>query len=161
MTEKGFRKTGFTKYIISLLVILFIAALMLYASGSSRDFEEVSRSVETTLDRDSLAEQPPAALKKNMGLNAADYAGVMYYTAQSSISSEEVMLLCVKDNDQIQEVTQCIEQRLEERTRDFDGYAPSEVKLLKDAVISVRGKYIFLAVSPKADEYLSVFSSSL
>ena len=38
---------------------------------------------------------------------------------------------------------------------------PEEVKLLEDAVQSVRGTYIFFAAAPKAEEYLEVFSNSL
>lgn len=152
---------GFIKYVVSALILAFIVALMLYTSGSNRPFDEIKQSVENALDKSNLKERDTASFKRDMGLNAADYAGVMYYASESNVSTEEVLLIKVKNDDQIQEVTAAIEERIEGRINDFDGYAPEEVKLLEDAKMSVRGRYIFLAVAPKADEYLAAFSRSL
>ena len=85
----------------------------------------------------------------------------MYYTTGANMSAEEVLLVRVKDDSRIREVTSAVGQRIESRINDFEGYAPEEVKLLEDARQSVRGKYIFYACSPKADEYTSIFNSSL
>ena len=85
----------------------------------------------------------------------------MYYASEFSISAEEVLVILVKDESQVQEVTEAIDKQAEARKNDFDGYAPEEVKLLEDAKQSVRGRYIFFAAAPKAEEYLEAFSSSL
>ena len=161
MTSKGPGLSGIMKYVVFVLIIAFVVLLMLYASGSSRPYEEVRQSVESALDKDSLTEQNMAALKRNFNLNAADYVGVMYYSTGANISAEEVLLVKVKNDRQIQEVTSAIEQRIESRINDFEGYAPDEVRLLEDARQSVRGTYIFYACSPKADKYMSAFNSSL
>lgn len=149
------------KYVVFAMVIVFVVVMLLYASGSSRPFEEVSQSVEASLDTENLVKQDDTAFKRNFGLNAADYDGVMYYSSEFSISAEEVLLVRVADSSQVQEVTAAIEKRISSRKNDFEGYAPEEVKLLDDAVQSVRGNYIFFAAAPKAGEYLSVFSDSL
>ena len=161
MTSK---KPGFSqimKYVVFVLIVVFVVLLMLYASGSSKPFDEVRQGVEASLDTEKLTEQNASVFKRNFGLNAADYAGVMYYSTGANISAEEVLLIKVKSADQIQEVTNAIDERVESRINDFDGYAPDEVKLLEDARQSVRGTYIFYACSPDADKYLSVFSGSL
>ena len=119
------------------------------------------RGVEGSLDTEVLTEQEPAVFKRNFSLNAADYDGVMYYSSGSNISAEEVLLIKVKSESQIQEITDAIDQRVEARINDFDGYAPDQVKLLENARQSVRGTYIFFACSQDADAYLSAFSSSL
>ncbi len=149
------------KYVVFAMVIVFVVVMLLYASGSSRPFEEVSQSVEASLDTENLVKQDDTAFKRNFGLNAADYDGVMYYSSEFSISAEEVLLVRVADSSQVQEVTAAIEKRISSRKNDFEGYAPEEVKLLDDAVQSVRGNYIFFTAAPKAGEYLSVFSDSL
>lgn len=161
MTSK---KPGFAcimKYVAFVLIIAFVVLLMMYVSGSSRPYEEVRQSVESALDKDSLTEQNMTAFKRNFNLNAADYVGVMYYSTGANISAEEVLLVKVKNDSQIQEVTAAVEQRIESRKNDFEGYAPDEVRLLENARQSVRGNYIFYVCSPKADEYMSAFNSSL
>lgn len=161
MTSKGPGVAGIMKYVVFVLIIAFVVVLMLYNSGSSKPYEEVRQSLEAALDKESLTEQDQTALRKNFNLNAADYAGVMYYSTGANISAEEVLLVKVKNDSQVQEVTAAVDQRIESRINDFEGYAPDEVKLLENARRSVRGTYIFFACSPKADEYLSAFNSSL
>lgn len=85
----------------------------------------------------------------------------MLYTAESSMSAQEILLVKTKTTEQAEEVKAAVEQRRANRRNDFDGYAPDQVQLLDEAQISVRGKFVFYAVSPKAETYKSVFSKSL
>lgn len=161
MTLKGPVIYRIMKYVVFVLIIAFVVLLMLFASGSSKSFEEVSGGVEDSLDTEVLTAQETAVFKRNFGLNAADYSGVLYYSAGANMSAEEVLLIKVKSESQVQEVTDAIDDRIESRINDFEGYAPDEVKLLRDAKQSVRGTYIFYACSAEADKYLSAFGSSL
>lgn len=153
--------SGIMKYVVFLFIIVFVVVLMMYTSGSSKSFDDVRQSVEAALDTESLTEHEASVFKRNFGLNAADYTGVMYYSTGANISAEEILLIKVRSEDQIQEVTNAIDERVESRINDFEGYAPDEVKLLEDARQSVRGTYIFFAASEKADDYLSAFANSL
>ena len=161
MRTDGFGIARVMKYVVLVLIPAFVAVLMIYASGSSRPFEEVEDAVSRSLDKSNLTLQDGAAFKRKFGLSEADYAGVMYYASEFSISAEEVLVVLVKEESQVQEVTEAIDRQVEARKNDFDGYAPEEVKLLEDAKQSVRGRYIFFAAAPKAEEYLEAFSDSL
>ena len=161
MMSKGQGAAHIMKFVVFALIIGFVVLLMLFASGSNKPFEEVSKSVENSLDTEALTAQDAAMSKRNFGLNAADYAGVLYYSSGASMSAEEVLLVKVNRDSQVQEVVDAINERIDSRISDFEGYAPDEVKLLEDARQSVRGTYIFYACSPDADKYLSVFSGSL
>ena len=161
MMSKGQGAAHIMKFVVFALIIGFVVLLMLFASGSNKPFEEVSKSVENSLDTEALTAQDAAMFKRNFGLNAADYAGVLYYSSGASMSAEEVLLVKVNRDSQVQEVVDAINERIDSRISDFEGYVPDEVKLLEDARQSVRGTYIFYACSPDADKYLSVFSGSL
>lgn len=67
------------RYVTLLLIVGFVALLLIYTSGSNRPFEKVEKSVEASLDKENMKRQDGTALKRNFGLNAADYDGVMYY----------------------------------------------------------------------------------
>ena len=161
MTTKKPKIASIMKYVILALIVGFVVLLMLNMSGSSRPFSEVEKDVEKALDKKELTRQEDSQFKRNFGLNAADYSGVMYYSSEASMSADEVLLVRVKSSDQIQEVTAAVEERIASRKNDFEGYAPEEAKLLDDAVKSARGNYIFYAVSAGAQEYLDAFNSSL
>lgn len=161
MTKKKAGGARILKYISFALILVFVILLILYMSGSSKPFDEVEESVEKVLDTESLIRQEDSKFKRNFGLNSADYDGVMYYSSGFSISAEEVLMVKAKRTDQIQEITSSIEKRIDSRINDFEGYAPEEVKLLEDAVLSVRGCYVFFAAAPDAEDYLKTFGSSL
>ena len=149
------------KYVALAAIIAFVVLLMLFMSGSSRPFDEVRADVGKSLAASGLKEQDSAAFRRNFGLNAADYAGVAYYSAESTISASEVLLIRIKSDDQIREITDAIDKRIESRKNDFGDYLPEQAGLLENAKQSVRGAYVFYAVSPDADAYLEAFNSSL
>ena len=74
------------------------------------------------------------------------YKGVLYYSSPSSISAAEVLVIQVKNDAQIENVTNAIAQRKAQRIEDFDSYLPEQVKLLEDSQESIRGRYIFLSL---------------
>ena len=165
MTDTAYKRRSIVpqimKYVVFAAVLVYIAVLMAYASGSSRPFEEVEAAVSSALKDSGLKEMDSQMLKRNFGLNSADYAGVMYYASESSMSAEEVLLIRVSGDSQVQEVADAVSERISSRKNAFDGYAPEQVKLLEDAQQSVRGRYVFFAVSPDAEEYRAVFDGSL
>ena len=156
MTEKRQRMISAMKYILLVIIVGYLVILMLYASGSKRTFSEVSKAVSSVLDSKELVQMDDQMLKRNY-----DYKGVLYYSSPSSISAAEVLVIQVKNDAQIENVTNAIAQRKAQRIEDFDSYLPEQVKLLEDSQESIRGRYIFFAVSSKASEYRSAFDKSL
>ena len=157
----SFSKAGVMKWGAAFLILVYIALLLIYTSGSTKPFEEVAASVETLIDKENLVKQDAQALKRYYGLNSADYEGVLFYSAEFSISAQEVLLIEVKTEQQVQEVRDAVEERLESRKNTFEGYAPEQAQLIKQAQTQVRGKFVFMAVSPEAEAYAAAFTKSL
>lgn len=155
------RLTEIMKYAMVIVIIAYIVLLMLYTSGSTRPFSKIQGAVEKVLDTKNLMKADRQGLKRYYGLNSADYDGVMLYTSKASLSAEEVLLIKVKNDGQVNEVKESIKKRLKSRKNDFEGYAPKQAQMIDQAQLSIRGKYIFLAVSPKAQQYKEAFSKSL
>lgn len=152
---------GIARYVVVVLIIVYIVLLMIFKSGSTKPYAEIEQTVENALNTENIQKVSAQGLKRYYGLNAADYEGVMLYTAVSSLSVEEVLLIKVKEESQVKEVRAAIEERLESRKNDFEGYAPEQAQLIEQAKVSVRGKYIFLAVSADAEKYSGAFAGSL
>ena len=163
MTDKikNLKKTVVIKYALVAVIVVYVALLLIFTSGSTKSFAAVEKKVEASLDTKAMKKAGVQGLKRYYGLNSADYEGVMLYTAESSMSAQEILLVKTKTTEQAEEVKAAVEQHRANRRNDFDGYAPDQVQLLDEAQISVRGKIVFYAVSPKAETYKSVFSKSL
>lgn len=157
----SFSVTELLKYGTIVAILVFMLLMMIYNSGSTKPFKEVASAVEASIDKEGLVRQDAQALKRYYGLNSADYEGVLFYSSEFSISAEEILLIEVKNEQQVQSVRDALEERIEKRRDAFDGYAPEQVQLLDEARIQVRGNYIFLAVAPQAETYNTVFSESL
>lgn len=157
----SFSTAGILKFAAAFLILVYIVLLLIYTSGSTKPFEEVAAAVEEQLDTEILVKQDAQALKRYYGLNGADYEGVLYYSSEFSISAEEVLLIEVRSEQQVQEVRDAIEERLESRRNTFEGYAPEQAQLIGQAQLQVRGKFIFLAVSADAENYVSAFANGL
>ena len=149
------------KYVVMAVILVYIVLLMIYTSGSTKSFETIQKAVESVLDTGNLKKADGQGLKRYYGLNSADYDGVMLYTSESSMSAEEVLLIKVKNEGQMKRVKEAVEKRIANRKNDFEGYAPKEVQLLEQSELSVRGKFLFLAIAPKAAEYKEAFAKSL
>ena len=167
-TDRGYKegkrrlgRAGILKYVVSAVIIAYIVVLMIFTSGSTKSFAQVEKAVEASLDTSNLKPVGGMGLKRYYGLNSADYEGVMLYSSEVSMSTEEVLLIKVKNEDQVRQVKDAVQKRLENRKKDFDGYAPQQVKLIEQAQLSVRGKFVFLAVAPKAEAYKDAFAKSL
>ena len=100
MTERRAGVAEVMKYVIFAVIIGLCRTAADVTSGSSRSFDEVADSVRVSAGhRDAYSEMNDQALKRNFGLNSADYDGVLYYAAESSMSAEEVLLIKVKSDD--------------------------------------------------------------
>ena len=73
MTEKRQRMISAMKYILLVIIVGYLVILMLYASGSKRAFSEVSKALSSVLDSKELVQMDDQMLKRNYGLNSADY----------------------------------------------------------------------------------------
>lgn len=162
--DRGKRGSGSIvvwKYIFAGCIIIYTALVFVYMSGSNRPFKEVKQAVERKIDTERMKDVSSQGLKRYYGLNGADYDGVMMYVSTSSMSAEEVLVVKAKNTEQARELENAIEKRIEERKNVFDGYAPEQVKMLKEAQKSVRGTYVFLAISPDSNRYREAFTKAL
>ncbi len=71
--------------------------------------------------------------------------------AGSGITTEEVLILKMKDKTDMDAIRKVMETRLKNQTELFKSYAPDEVLKLNSAVIEVKGNYAFFAITNTKD----------
>lgn len=153
--------TDVFKYAVVLLIIVYVVILMQRAGGTTKDYESIEEAVVSAIDQEALEEVNELGFKKSYGLAEADYDGVLLYSSASSMQADEVLLVKVKNADQMSMVQQAVEERVESRQNDFEGYAPDQAELLNNHVLVIRGDYLFFAVSAEAEQYRDAFVNSL
>lgn len=66
-----------------------------------------------------------AVIRKCYGLREKDYDGVMLYTSGDAMGVEELLLVRVKEDAQMDEVMESIDNRFPEQLNNFEGYGAS------------------------------------
>ncbi len=93
------------KYVICFAIVVYVAILLIFSSGSRKSFKEVEKPLEVSIDSEKMQNVGVQGLKRFYGLNAADYEGVLLYNSRFNLSAEEVLMIKVKDDDQIHQVS--------------------------------------------------------
>ena len=150
-----------SKYMLLVCIVLFVAIIFHNTEDSGKSFEMVEKELRRALDSESLEDCGSQELKRYYSLNSEDYADTLLLPDEESMSAEEILLIKVKDQSQLEEIEMAVSKRLEIRINDFGSYAPEQTALLEAAEVTMRGDYVFLAVSEHSEEYKEAFLKSL
>ena len=66
--------------------------------------------------------------------------------AERGMSADEVSLLVADNENDASEIEEALKSRIEQRKKDFNGYAPEEVKKLDASVVVKSGRYVALII---------------
>lgn len=161
MREKIEDNLKVVNFILIALLIVFIAHLLSGGKTSSTPVETVAEKVTAAADLTNVTQADSQKLKKYYGLNANDYEGVAFYLGNSNMDVDEILIVRMKDSAQENALKDAMQTRIDTQTQSFEGYGVNQTKLLKDAVIDVKGNYALLVVNEKAAEADEAFRKSL
>ena len=94
---------------------------------------------------------------KNYNLDQTKIKDIVYYTG-SGATAEEILLIELNDKNDIQEIKQKMETRIEEQKEVFQNYFPKEVQKLENSLIKIQGKYAILSISKDSSQNMSIIN---
>ena len=131
-------------------VLIFILFIILISDKPVREdvsLAELSDSIERLEENSAWKESDAQGLRKYNGLSAVEYEDFLLY------------LPVMKDESQASEVKAAMESRLKNQKNVFESYGVDQMKLLNNAVISVKGRYALFAVCEQAENVEKSFIS--
>lgn len=137
---------------IGMVLILLIYLIVIYRGDGARDctIEEITAEMEKDTDLTALQKKSGIDLKRYIGIDEASYDGFLFYKAESPMAVEELLIVKVKEQSQLSDLQESLEEHVENQKKSFEGYGAEQTALLNEAVIDIRGNYAFLAVGDKA-----------
>ncbi len=112
--------------------------------------EEIVACLSEEADLAEMERFGNSQFKKDFGLNANDYDGVIYYGHQSVMDCEKVLIIKLSDSSQGKDVEKTVKSRRTSDMELFKSYAPDQYRLLSDCVIEQKGNYFIYVVSDNA-----------
>ena len=136
----------------ALLVVLFAFLAIVYSRENAKDvsMDKIEAQLIKKTNIEKLQKQKPRDLVQFIGLDANNY---------EAVSVDEVLVIKVKNKSDVKAVKDAVEKRITSQIEAFDNYGPEQVKELKNAIVTSRGKYVFYGVAKDPDKYEEVLLS--
>ncbi len=145
-------------------IVCLIAFIMFVNSEgkiSEKSAPEVAESVISVMNLEGTAEQKAKELKKQFSFNTEEFDSFVYYKSDEVMNVRELLIIKVKETEQISALTKEIEKVLTDKKNLFESYAPEQSALLEKAIIETEQNFIFYAVGEDVSTAYSAFINSL
>lgn len=145
--------------IIKIAMVLFLAIylVLLYRADYAKDIpmDEISASMEQVEAVLSLDKQGRNELRRFYQLNDGDTDGFFFYKASSPMSVEEVLILKAPDKGRAETFLSSAQSHLSSQKGIFEGYGTEQMALLNNAVVEMRGNYVYYLCGANAQQMRS------
>lgn len=147
--------------IIALIIIVCIFLVINFNNKQNIieiDIEELGKKIsESGVFQDEIAKVDKEIVYKAYSFNDNLIKEIVSYQG-SGATSEEILILQVNEKENLNEVKEMINNRIEERKEIFVSYLPKEVYKLENNIFRVYNNYIIMCISndnEKVDEIIN------
>ena len=138
--------------IVIVIVLIIIAVLGIIIINNSNkniqiNIEDLATKIaESGAFEDEIAKIDSEMIMSDYNITTDEVEGFVSYQG-SGATSEEIVILKVKDKSNLNDVKDKINSRIQERKQAFQSYLPEEVGKIDNNILRVEGNYIIFCVS--------------
>lgn len=147
--------------LLVLALVFFLWAIYSSSRASDVSMESIREAMIQNTDIQEMEECGDRKLLQFLNLNYQEYDSYLYWKSKESLGVDEVLVVKVREASDLDGVKDAAEARVKSQERIFESYGPDQMKLLGNAVIETRGKYLFYCVSEQATKYEEVFRDAV
>lgn len=150
--------------LIIIITLIIIVSIFLVINFNNKqniieiDIEELGKKIsESGVFQDEIAKVDKEIVYKAYGFDDNLIKEIVSYQG-SGATSEEILILQVNEKENLNEVKERINNRIEERKEIFASYLPKEVYKLENNIFRVYNNYIIMCISndnEKVDEIIN------
>ena len=147
--------------LIILLIIIIVAVIIFLQKNEVNiqiNIEGLAEEIaKCSAFEDQLEKVDSEMTMQDYNFSTDEVAQLVSYQG-SGASSEEIVILQVKEKSNINSVKDKINRRLAERKEAFESYLPEEVGKIDNSILRVEGNYIILCVAKDANTVNNVIN---
>lgn len=142
------------------LIVLAVFLIFVYWTESAKDvpMSKIEKALLSNKYVNEMTVQTPRELERYMQISASNYDGVFYARSVNNLAVDEVLVIKVKTKEQFNHLKDAVDNRINQQITNYQGYAPKQVSMLKNAKTFTKGNYIFYCVSKKPDSISEDFT---
>lgn len=149
------------------LTVIMVIILTLLTGCSSKDttskepsIDEIDQNINDDVDISNMVESDSDKLEKLYDIDIDKVENFKLYTAKTNIEANELLILKVKNEEDIGDIKEDINDRIESQTNSFKDYLPDEYFLIEKHVLKSNGNYIIFIICEEAEKIESLFDKS-
>lgn len=137
----------------TVLLGLLVMMVFVLVNGEARkvDFGQLTAQVMEQMEPGEMRRGDARLLRRLYGLNGEEWENWVLYTAEDNMEVEEILLLEAKSGEQLAAAEQAAEKRAETQMKNFEGYAPEQVQLIKNRTIKTAGNYLIFVIGKDSE----------
>lgn len=139
--------------------VIFAFALLMLIGNDVKDVDMgvIRAALNNSGQLGTLYEADANTVKKTFDIDVQETDGYVMYTSDSIMDVSELFCVKCRDASKMNELQAAVSARLSDQKTSFENYGTDQSFLLKNAVLEVRGEYLFYAVGGNAAVLRSAF----
>ncbi|QOS98685.1 DUF4358 domain-containing protein [Brevibacterium sp. JNUCC-42] len=157
---------GCGKWLSVLLACTILFCAMTGCSSGGEDTSihtaiEVGEHIKQAVNLEKMKQGDMDKLQKLYHIAPEEVEDFILFTSSSNVEADELLVLKVKDLNQVDVVKENVQKRIEAQTLKFRDYRPEEYHLVEKHVWKVKGQFVLFLVSKEADQIERAFEEAL
>lgn len=156
------------KKILIFIIVVVIVAVVLAVMFIPRNSKNIqiniqdlaSKIAESGSFEDQLMQVDSEMVMEDYNFSSDEINELVSYQG-SGATSEEIVILQVKDKGKINDVKSKIDTRLAERKEAFESYLPEEVGKIDNNILKVEGNYVILCIANDTNTVNNVLNENI
>ena len=138
-----------------IFIIIFISILLVVPfliKDKKVDIDEIKKVFEEYAKEDIVTEIDSSTIYNNYNINTNSLEGYISYGPISYMNVQELTVFKEEDKEKRIEIKNKINEYINKKILTFGGYGESQVELLKNSVVEIKGDYVFCIILDNSDE---------
>lgn len=138
--------------ILAAIVIITFIGLYNVLKIKEPDMANLKTKLLESADLTNMVEGDAQRLRKLYYINKNNLEEFIFFAPKTNMDASEILILKAKSKEDLTELKEKVEARLEKSANSFESYKPDQYELIENKILKVRGNYLILVVSEKVLE---------
>lgn len=139
-------------FILAAVVLITFIGLYNILKIKEPDMEKLKTKILDSADLNNMVEGDAQRLRKLYYINKSQVEDFIFFAPKTNMDASEILILKAKSKEDVTQLKEKVETRLEKSANSFESYRPDQYELLQHKVLKVRGNYLILIVSESTSE---------
>ncbi|MDU4890254.1 MAG: DUF4358 domain-containing protein [Clostridium sp.] len=139
-------------FILAAVVLITFIGLYNVLKVKEPDMEKLKAKIVDSADLTNMVEGDAQRLRKLYYINKNHVEEFIFFAPKTNMDASEILILKAKSKEELNQLKDKVETRLEKSASSFESYRPDQYELIQDKVLKVRGNYLILIVSEGVSE---------